>query len=74
MEVAIDKPMLQYVRGARSRYEQELQNVRAAQATDIAASAKKRKIMTEIKHLEMKKAKMAKEAATAVKSIENEIK
>jgi hypothetical protein len=74
MEVNIDKPMLQYVRGARSKYEQALQDFKAAQVADTAEAARKRKISTEIKHLQTKKANVAKEAASVVKSIENEIK
>ena len=73
-EVTIDKSMLQYVRGARSRYEQALQDAKAAEVADIAESARKRKIATEIKHLQAKKTKLANEAASAVKSIDEEIK
>lgn len=74
MNVAIDKQMMQYVRGARSRYEQALQDVKSAQAADMADSARKRTIATEIKHLQMKKTKLTKEAASAAQSIDDEIK
>lgn len=63
MEVAIDKWMLQYVHGARSRYEEA-----------ITASKAARERATEIKDLEAKKAKLAGDATSAVLSLELEIK
>ena len=76
LKVAIDKRMLQHVRGVRSRYEQAMEAHKAAQAEEETKCAAKRKIDAEIKDLEAKKYKLAKEAANAVLStgIENEIK
>ena len=47
---------------------------RAAKTKDDAVSASKRKISAEIKELEAKKSKLAKDAASAVLSLEHEIK
>ena len=63
--------MLQYVRGARSQYEEAS---KATKAKDDAKSALKRKISSEIKDLETKKAKLTKAATSAVLSLEHEIK
>lgn len=74
LKVEIDKRLLQYVRGSRSRYEQAVKAQKAEKAEEMARSAAKRKVSSEIKVLEAKKAKLAKDAANAVLSIESEIK
>jgi hypothetical protein len=74
MEVAIDKRMLQYVRCARSRYDEAMKASKAAKVEDDAKTVTKRKISAEIKALEAKRTKLAKEAASAVVDIEHEIK
>ena len=72
--VSVDKRMMQYVRGARSRYDDTMKACKAAKAADDANTASKRKIATEIKNLEAKKAKLAKDAASAVLGLDQEIK
>ena len=72
--VSVDKRMMQYVRGARSRYDDTMKACKAAKAADDAKTASKRKIATEIKNLEAKKAKLAKDAASAVLGLDQEIK
>ena len=66
--------MLQHIRGARSLYKPAMKAHKPAQVQEEAKCAAKRKIDAEIKDLEAKKYKLAKEAANAVLSIENEIK
>ena len=73
MEVVIDKRLLQHIRGAISRYEEAIRARKAAKAEGDARSTAKRKIVDEIKQLEIKKAKLAKDAASAVSGIEDEI-
>jgi len=68
--------MMQYVRGARSRYDYAMKASKAAKAkaADDAKKASKRKISAEIKHLEAKKANLAKDAANAMLGLDQEIK
>ena len=73
MGVVIDKRLLQHVRGARSRYEEATRARKAAKAEDDAKATAKRKIFGEIKQLEIKKAKLPKDAASAVSGIEDDI-
>ena len=49
------------------------EHVKASKAEDDAKSTAKRKIFGEIKQLEIKKAKLAKDAASAVSGIEDDI-
>ena len=74
LEVSVDKRMMQYVRGARSRYDDAMKASKAAQAADDAKTASKKKISAEIKNLQAKKAKLAKDAASAVLGLDQEIK
>ena len=66
--------MLQYIHGARSRYEEAIKASKATKAEDDAKSASKRKISAEIKDLIMNKTKLAKDVASAVLSLEHETK
>ena len=72
--VSVDKGMMQYVRGARSRYDDAMKASKAAKAADDAKKASKRKISAEIKHLEAKKANLAKDASNAMLRLDQEIK
>jgi hypothetical protein len=72
--VSVDKRMMQYVRGARSQYDDSMKASKAEKAADDAKTASKRKMSAEIKNLETKKAKLAKDAASAVLGLDQEIK
>lgn len=74
LSVNIDKRMLQFVRAARSRWEEALHKSRAAEDRGKSAAAEKRKAAQEIKTLETKKAKLVSEAAVAAAEVEQEIK
>lgn len=72
--VSVDKQKVQNVRGDRSHYDDAIKASKGANATDDAKTASKRMISPEIKNLEAKKAKLAKDAASAVLGLDQEIK
>lgn len=65
LSVNIDKRMLQFVRAARSRWEEALKKRTTAEDNRKSAVAQKRKAAQDIKVLETKKAKLVSEAAAA---------
>jgi hypothetical protein len=71
MAVNINKRMLQYVRSARSRWEEALK-VKREQSKEKDLSSQKR-LASEIQNLEAKKAKLVSDAANAVSNIEMEL-
>jgi hypothetical protein len=71
--VNIDKRMLQYVRSARGRWEEALQLRRAQQCKNEKEMTSQKRLASEIKSLEAKKAKLITDAATAVSNIEQEL-
>jgi hypothetical protein len=73
LSVNIDKNMIHSVRAARTRWEETIQKSKTAREHEQSAAAEKRKITSEIKILETKKAKLASEAATAAANIQKEI-
>ena len=74
MGVVIDKRLLQHVRGARSRYEEATRARKAAKTENDAKSAAKRKIVGDIKQLEIKKAKDATSALSGIADEINELR
>lgn len=73
MSVNISRDMLMYVRGSNARYTEALERKRKASSDQDKLLAKKRAAATEIKKLEVKKAKLLQEATAETHKMEFKI-
>ena len=71
--VNIDKSMLQYMRGARSRYQVALELKRNESAEEQRKSLEKRRASDQVKLLKAKKAKICQSAAYDTRIVDREI-
>ena len=74
LAVSVTKGMMHSVRAARSRYDDALRRNREAASEEEKKAGEKKRIASEIKSLEAKKAKLIREVASDKEMIESQIK